>query len=58
VQRSRRHELGRILDEPRLDAGEYWYHVQFGVRVVNVVECELDTVTDADESLESIGASA
>jgi len=47
-------ELGRIVDEPLLDGGEYWYRVQFGRRVENLVEDDLDILNDDFRTLESL----
>ena len=47
-------ELGRIVDEPLLDGGEFWYRVQFGRRVENLVEDDLSTLTEDFRTLESL----
>jgi len=47
-------ELGRVVDDPILDAGEYWYRVQFGRRVENLVEEDLDGLSDEFRTLESL----
>lgn len=47
-------ELGRVEAEPQLIGGEYWYRVQFSKRVENVVEDDLDGVSELDNSLESL----
>lgn len=50
-------ELGRIVDDPTLDAGEYWYRVQFGRRVENLVEEDLDGLNEEFRTLESLATS-
>ena len=47
-------ELGRIVDVPILDGGEFWYRVQFGRRVENLVEDDLEGLTEEYRTLESL----
>src|ERR1700739_2380234 len=47
-------ELGRIVDEPILDASDFWYRVQFGRRVENLVEDDLDDLTEDFRTLEAL----
>ncbi len=47
-------EMGKVVAEPVLDGGEYWYRVQFVHRVENVVEEDLDALTDDYLSLERL----
>lgn len=47
-------EIGRVIDGPVLDGGEYWYRVQFVHRVENVVEEDLDELSDDYETLERL----
>lgn len=47
-------EMGRLVAAPVLDGGEYWYRVQFIARVDNVVEEDLDALTDEYLSLERL----
>jgi len=38
IRKSHREQIGYIVDEPRLLAGEYWYQVQFGGGIAKKVQ--------------------
>jgi ERCC4-related helicase len=44
-------DVGRIIAEPVLDAGEYWYSVAFDRRRESVVEEDLEPLEAADETI-------
>jgi SNF2 family DNA or RNA helicase len=50
-------EMGKVVDNPVLDAGEYWYRVQFVHRVENIVEEDLDGLTEDYATLERLAQS-
>jgi len=50
-------EPGRVERDPVLDGGEYWYRVRFVKRVENVVEADLDALSEGGETLESLAVS-
>ncbi len=54
VLRSNRAQVGRIIRDPDLDGGEYWYRVQFAAQVKNVVEDDLELLTGDLDSVESL----
>jgi superfamily II DNA or RNA helicase len=47
-------EMGKVVAHPVLDGGEYWYRVQFVHRVENVVEDDLDGLTEDYATLERL----
>ncbi|MBM3744425.1 MAG: DEAD/DEAH box helicase [Acidobacteria bacterium] len=47
-------ELGNVVEDPVLDGGEFWYRVRFVRRVENVVEQDLDPLTDEHLNLERL----
>jgi len=47
-------EMGKVVAQPVLDGGEYWYRVQFVQRVENVVEEDLDGLTEDYTTLERL----
>jgi superfamily II DNA or RNA helicase len=47
-------EVGVVVDEPLSDAGEFWYRVQFGTRVENRVEEDLDELSEEFRKLETL----
>lgn len=50
-------EMGKIVADPVLDGGEYWYRVQFVRRVENVVEDDVDGLSDDYATLERLAQS-
>jgi SNF2 family DNA or RNA helicase len=51
-----RKEMGRVQGDPSLEAGEYWYRVRFTRRVENVVEEDLEPLSDSADTLETLAA--
>ena len=47
-------EMGRVEADADLDAGEYWYRVQFVRRVEDIAEDDLTPLDEADSSLEQL----
>lgn len=47
-------EMGKVVAVPVLDGGEFWYRVQFVHRVENVVEEDLESLSDEYLSLERL----
>lgn len=52
--RSNRALVGRIMRDPELDGGEFWYRVRFTESVQNVVEDELELLGEDDDSIERL----
>jgi len=48
-------EMGRV-ERGSLDGGEYWYRVRFTKRVDNVVEDDLEPLTESADTLEGLAA--
>jgi len=49
-------ELGVVEKEPQLVGGEYWYRVRFVKRREDVVEDDLETLGDSEDTLESLAS--
>lgn len=47
-------EMGRVVDDPTRDAGEWWYRIQFSMRTVNREEEDLVPLASLDETLKHL----